>query len=92
MIQAFPDITDETAVRVYLRPFGIISGAEAKRAGRFGDGRPLAGGETVFDRCELIVREGGRIASVVARVARSAIGRRPGAVRSVTVSTGLSTI
>ncbi len=68
LIQAFPDITDETAVRVYLRPFGIISGAEAKRAGRFGDGRPLAGGEAVFDRCELIVREGGRIASVVARV------------------------
>ena len=68
MIQAFPDITDETAARVYLRPLGIVSGAEAKRAGRSADAHPLAGGEAVFDRCELTVREGRRIASVVARV------------------------
>ncbi|MCH8092382.1 MAG: hypothetical protein IIC57_08560, partial [Proteobacteria bacterium] len=68
MIQAFPDITDDTAARVYLRPLGIISGAETKRAGRFADAHPLAGGEAVFERCELIVRQGGRIASVGARV------------------------
>ena len=53
---------------VYLRPLGIISGAEVRRAGRFADAHPLAGGEAVFDRCELIVRQDGRIASVVARV------------------------
>ncbi len=68
LIQAFPDIADETAVTVYLRPLGIISGAEARRVGRFADAHPLAGGEAVFDRCQLIVRQGGRIASVAAPV------------------------
>jgi dihydropteroate synthase len=81
--QAFPDITDETAARVYLRPLGVIWGPETKRAGRPADGHPLAGGEALFDRCELIVRQGGRIASVVAGV--SEIGdwaaTRPGPVR-----------
>jgi dihydropteroate synthase len=81
--QAFPDITEETAARVYLRPLGILSGAETKRAGRQADGHPLAGGEALFDRCELIVRQGGRIASVVATLGEIGdwAAARGGAVR-----------
>lgn len=66
LIQSFPDITDETAARVYLRPLGIIPEVDAKGRARSAGAHPLAGGGAKFDRCELTLREGGRIASVVA--------------------------
>lgn len=69
MKPAFPEITDKTAARVYLRPLGLISGPAAKDAGGRGDAFRLAGGETVFFHCQLFVREGDRVASVVAPVA-----------------------
>ncbi len=69
MNPAFPEVTDKTAARVYLRPLGLISGPAAKDAGRRGDAYRLAGGEAVFFHCQLLVREGDRVASVVAPVA-----------------------
>lgn len=57
-----PDIAEGS--RIYLRPIALVRPSEAASGDRF----RLAGGDAVFNRCQVLIRNGDKIFSAMAQV------------------------